>query len=138
MTANYSAGGDIDAWCSKCRLKLGHTIVATVGNIPKRVKCNTCNGQHNFRAQGSEKKQGETKKTARKTKSQKTNYEEYISRLKGCDPSDAKKYSMKGNFEKDEVIDHPVFGMGIVLSIIQANKINILFKDGPKLLIQNQ
>ena len=45
---------------------------------------------------------------------------------------------MQGNFEKDEIIDHPVFGMGIVLSVMQADKINILFEEGQKVLIQNQ
>ena len=138
MINNYSAGGYIEAWCTKCRLELGHTIIAMVDNFPKRVKCNTCNGQHNLRAKPSEKNQTKLKNSTRKTKSQKNNYDEYISRLAGYDLSNAKKYSMKGNFEKDETIDHPNFGVGIVLSIIQINKIEVLFKDGPKLIIQNQ
>jgi len=138
MINNYSAGGYLEAWCTKCRLELGHTIIAMVDNFPKRVKCNTCNGQHNFRAKPSEKNQTKLKSSTRKTKSQKNNYDEYISRLTGYDLSNAKKYSMKGNFEKDEIIDHPSFGVGIVLSIIQINKIEVLFKDGPKLIIQNQ
>ncbi|MFV1950371.1 MAG: hypothetical protein ACC630_00205 [Nitrospinota bacterium] len=138
MINNYSAGGYLEAWCTKCRLELGHTIIAMVDNFPKRVKCNTCNGQHNFRAKPSEKNQTKLKNSTQKTKSQKNNYDEYISRLTGYDLSNAKKYSMKGNFEKDEIIDHPNFGVGIVLSVIQINKIEVLFKDGPKLIIQNQ
>ncbi len=45
---------------------------------------------------------------------------------------------MKGSFKKDEIIDHPKFGLGIVSSVIQEHKIEILFKEGPKLLVQNQ
>ena len=137
MINNYSAGGDIEAWCTKCKLELGHTIIAMVDDSPKRVKCNTCNGQHNYRAKPSEKTRTKSKNSPRKTKSQKTNYNEYISRLADRDFSDAKQYSIKGNFEEDEIIDHSKFGIGIVLSVIQINKIKILFEDGPKLLIQN-
>ncbi|HDH05498.1 MAG TPA: hypothetical protein ENH01_07280 [Nitrospirae bacterium] len=137
MINNYSAGGDIEAWCTKCKLELSHTIVAMVEDSPKKVKCNTCNGQHNYRLKPSEKTRTKSKNPARKTKLQKTSYNEYVSRLTGADLSIAKKYSIKGNFEQDEIIDHSKFGIGIVLSIIQSNKIKILFEDGPKLLIQN-
>ncbi len=138
MINNYSAGGYIEAWCTKCKLELGHTIIFMVDNFPKRVKCNTCNGEHNFRTNPSEKSRTRPESPIRKTKSQEANYNEYISRLSGSDLSNAKKYSIKGNFEKDEIIDHPTFGIGMVLSVIQINKIEILFKDGPKLLIQNR
>ncbi len=137
MINDYSAGEDINAWCTKCKLELGHTIIAMVDNSPKRVKCNTCNGQHNYRTKPSERNRTKLKNFTRKTKSKKINYNEYISRITDCDFPNAKKYSIKGNFEKDEIIDHPKFGTGIVLSIIKINKIEILFKDGPKLLIQN-
>ena len=138
MINNYTTGGDIEAWCTKCKLELGHTIIAMVGSSPKRVKCNTCNAQHNYRTKPSAKKETKSKKTARKRKSQEINYDEYLSRLTSCDPSNAKKYSIKGNFEKDEIIDHHKFGIGIVLYRIQINKIEVLFMDGPRLLIQNK
>jgi hypothetical protein len=138
MINSYSVGGDIDAWCTKCKLELGHTIIAMVDNLPKRVKCNTCNAQHNFRAKPVERSRAKTKSSTRKTRSKETTYEEYISRLTGGDPANSRKYNTKGNFEKDEIIDHLSFGIGIVLSVIHVNKIRILFKDGPRLLIQNQ
>ncbi|MFV1975206.1 MAG: hypothetical protein ACC651_05620 [Candidatus Scalindua sp.] len=138
MINNYSAGGYIEAWCTKCRLELGHTIVAMVANFPKRVKCNTCNAQHNFRTKPSEKKRIKSKNSTQKIKSQEINYNESISRLTNSDRSNAKKYRIEGNFEKDEIIDHPKFGIGIVSSVIQINKIEILFKDGSKLLVQNK
>jgi arginine utilization protein RocB len=138
MNNSYSAGGPIDAWCTKCNLELGHTIVAMVDNFPKKVKCNTCNGQHNYRTKPSERSRTKSKSPTRKTRSKEVTYEEYISRLTGDNPVNAKKYNINGNFEKDEIIDHLKFGIGIVLSVVQVNKIKILFKDGPRLLIQNQ
>jgi hypothetical protein len=138
MTNNYSVGGCIDAWCTKCKLELGHTIIAMVNNDPKKVQCNTCNGQHNFRTKPSEKSRPTSKPTAQKTKSPEADYNEYMSRFAGVDPSLATKYSIQGNFRSDELIDHPTFGIGIVVRILQRNKIEILFKNGPRLLIQNQ
>ncbi len=138
MINNDSAGEYIEAWCTKCRLELGHTIVAMVANVPKRVKCNTCNSLHNFRAKPSDKKQTKPKSLNKKMRSQETNYNESISRFTDNDLSNAKKYRIEGNFEKDEIINHPKFGIGIVSSVIQSNKIEILFKDGSKLLVQNK
>ncbi len=137
MNSNYAAGGEIEAWCTKCKLELGHTIVAMVDNVPKRVKCNTCNGQHNYRAQQAEKRVAKSKTSPRRARTKQATYEEYLSRLTDGTPGNAKKYMMNGSFEKDELIDHPQFGIGIVLSVIHVNKMEILFKDGPRLLGQN-
>ncbi|RJQ52236.1 MAG: hypothetical protein C4526_08570 [Nitrospiraceae bacterium] len=138
VKSNHTTGGYIDAWCTKCELELGHTIIAMVNNLPKRVKCNTCNGEHNFRKKLSEKVRTGIKTPARKTRSLEATYTEQLSRLTGGDLSIATKYSLNGNFRKDEVIDHPRFGIGIVLSVIQTNKMEILFKDGARMLVQNQ
>jgi hypothetical protein len=119
-------------------LELGHTIIAMVDNVPQRVKCNTCNGEHKYRTKPSAKKRAGSTADARNTRSRKANYDEQISTLTGGDLSSARKYSMKDNFTKDEIIDHPAFGIGIVLSVIQSNKMEILFKDGPRMLIQNR
>ena len=142
MVTTYAAGGYVDGWCTKCKLELAHTIIAVADNFPKRVKCNTCNGEHSFRpkssAKPSEPNRTRLKSPSGKTKTKVVTYDDYIGRLTGYDLSGAKKYSINGNFKKDEILDHHKFGIGIVLSVIQNNKIEILFKDGNKLLIQNQ
>ena len=138
MINGYSVGGDIHAWCTQCKLELGHTLIAIVENVPKKVQCNTCNAQHNYRSRPLQGSRTQSKSSARKTRSKEKTYEEYLSHLRDGDPANSKKYNIKGDFHKDEIIDHLSFGIGIVLSRIQANKIKILFKDGPRLLIQNQ
>ena len=45
-----AVGSDVDAYCTKCKMVLTHTVVAMQGLKPRRVKCNTCSGDHNFRA----------------------------------------------------------------------------------------
>ena len=44
-------GGNVDAWCGKCKMVLAHTIEAMVGEKPTRVGCNTCKSHHAYKAQ---------------------------------------------------------------------------------------
>jgi len=138
MNNNYSEGEFMKAWCPRCNLKLDHTIIAIVNNLPKKIKCNTCDEYHNLSTKQSGESQLKSKNTTSKLKSKEAMYEKYLYRLTGGNPAIFIKYNIKGNFEKDQIIDHLKFGIGIVLSVIQINKIEILFKDGPRLLTQNQ
>ncbi|MDR2339783.1 MAG: hypothetical protein LBF40_06600 [Deltaproteobacteria bacterium] len=42
-------GGGIEAYCTKCRRDTGHVIVTMEAGAPKRVQCEACGGQHNYR-----------------------------------------------------------------------------------------
>ncbi len=137
MTDKYSVGGDVNAWCTKCKLELAHTIIALVDELPKKVKCNTCNAKHNYRLKPVVKSTGKVRKTTRKTKSGLSDLEIYESHLAGADLSKATKYKMESSFTQDEIIDHPSFGSGIVVSVVDSKKIEILFKDGPRMMVQN-
>ena len=138
MNNNCSAGEDIKARCPRCNLITDHTIIARVDNLPKKIKCNSCDEHHNLSAKQPGKSGTSSKSSTRKSRSKEATYEKYLSGLTGGDPANSMKYNIKGNFKKDQIIDHLKFGIGIVLSVIQIDKIEILFKDGPRLLIQNQ
>ena len=59
MATATKVGADIDAWCTRCKMNLGHTILAMVGSKPVRVRCNTCQGEHNYRGSaGAEPRKG--------------------------------------------------------------------------------
>ena len=143
MSNVYSVSGNVDGWCTKCKLELSHTIIAMAKNVPVKVKCNTCNSEHKFRAKqagASRTKSAKSSKSttaARKIKTQEATYNDYISKLTEHDLTRVRLYSMDGNYKKDEIIEHSKFGVGIVLSLIQNNKIEMLFKDGPKILVHN-
>lgn len=48
--------------------------------------------------------------------------------------SNARPYAMNERFAVDEVVEHPVFGSGIVREVLPPDKVRILFRDGPRLL----
>ncbi len=118
MINSYSAGEDIESWCTKCRLELGHTIVAMVGSLPKRVKCNTCHSLHNYRAKPVEKRSAKTGTSGQRRKSRGKTYKDYLALLTEADRSNSRAYSIKSTFRENDVIEHPKFGTGLVLATV--------------------
>jgi hypothetical protein len=110
------------------------------GEIAK-VECNVCGAKHKYRAPKAEKKakavkrKADVKKVPKKTISQKKAEAHFEDIMEGLDASAAKPYSMTEYFEKDELIAHPTFGLGLITSTIQPNKIEVTFSEGSKLLI---
>jgi hypothetical protein len=136
MTSALRVGGDIDAMCSRCKMLLGHTILAMVGSKPARVRCNTCQGEHNYRppdGAGAVRKRWEPS-AERTRKPVVTSWEALLAQK---DLSRARRYSAKERFATDEVIDHPVFGIGLVQEV-RGDKISVAFKADVKTLVHGK
>jgi hypothetical protein len=127
-------GGEIDSWCGKCKLVLAHTIEAMVGSKPARVSCNTCRSQHSYKANppGSRttKREG-----APVTRSRRSSANLYQSLVKGAESTVIRNYSPKDNYQSGDVLDHPTFGRGAVMTVKDATKIEVLFENGTKTLV---
>lgn len=137
-----SAGDIIEASCTRCRSVLNHTIVAMVGEKVVRVECNTCHGVHNYREK-VEKKAPATGTAVRKTASAPreprkdsgaVEREEWESLAPRMDRAKAIPYDIEGSFKVNDLVDHPVFGLGVVKTVIKPNKMEVLFEHGKKLL----
>src|SRR5215472_15087104 len=50
MPKPLRVAGEVDGWCTKCRLVLNHRIVSMKNAKPYQVECLTCRGQHIWRA----------------------------------------------------------------------------------------
>ncbi len=130
----YNAGDHIDAKCTKCKDVTNHTIVAMVDDKPAKVECNTCNGIHKYRSPTAKKATAKKKTTA--TKAAKINKieTEWEDLVQGTDPETATKYSMKMSVKNGDILNHPTFGLGRVITITKPNKMEVFFRDGAKLL----
>jgi len=136
--SNIAVGTDVDAYCTKCKMVLAHAVVAMVGAKPRLVKCNTCGGEHNYRAEKPvAKKAVKKEKTAKKTTTRKTrkSWEDVMNEA-AAKPH--KKYAMSGSFHVDDWIEHAKFGLGCVQTFVAPNKITVRFADTTKLLVCNQ
>ena len=141
MAKALRVGGDVDAMCTKCKMSLGHTILAMVGTKPARVRCNTCQGEHNYRgAEGKAVKVTKPKRwepavdRERKEKPVITSWEALLA---AKDVSRARRYSTKERFASDEVLDHPTFGLGLVQEV-RGDKISVAFKADVKTLVHGK
>lgn len=144
--ATYRTGGEVDAFCTRCKLDLAHTILAMVGSSIARVRCNTCGGDHAFRGQKGVKDPAKApasratkapKSTAtRSTGGSKTviSFDELLAERSGRPPV---QYSPRRTFEVDDVVSHPTFGMGFV-SGVRGDKVDITFRGDVKTLIHGR
>jgi hypothetical protein len=142
LSEKQAAGKDIESMCTKCKVVLNHTIIAMVEGLVKRVKCNTCGSEHNYRPPKEAKtpvKRSATAKTpaASRTKIKRdplvVDQEEWEMLSDSMDVNRAVPYDMNGAFRLKALVAHPLFGVGIV-SARHESKMEVLFKAGRKLL----
>jgi hypothetical protein len=145
---SLTAGSEIDAYCTRCRMDLGHRIVAMVGGAPKRVICQTCNSEHNYRApkNAAEKpgvfirnKKTDPKPTAaqrvtQKVRAEKERQDNWATRTLGKAVDAFTKYNMERHFQEGELILHSKFGEGYVDAVLDGGKVSVMFRDGAKTL----
>jgi Zn ribbon nucleic-acid-binding protein len=148
-------GGEIDAYCTKCKLDLTHRIIAMVEDAVKKVECKTCGSHHLYRRPKSERDAAhariEARAEARKTTSTSTAKAAKAAKVKGDDstraweraiagqPSSAfKPYRITLVLGEGELVHHSKFGDGVVARVIDRGKVEILFKDGPRTMAHNQ
>jgi hypothetical protein len=143
-----TAGSEIDAWCTKCRMDLGHRIVAMVAERPKRVVCLTCGSQHNYRPTRPERQEARAKsprpasaprakKPTQKALAELDRVAEWESRVGGKASDAFARYAMDATFGKDDLVLHRKFGEGYVLDVLDG-KVSIMFRDGPRTLAQGK
>jgi len=133
----YIVGSDVLSFCTFCKKDRIHTVIeVTPSGAPERVRCNICGQEHSYKKPRSEAKVAKEKKLQKKkTEKAKTLWEEIT---KNRDLSEARDYSMYESYMVGEIINHKVFGIGIITKLINKTKMEVIFKDGIKLLVHNK
>lgn len=134
-------GSDVEAYCSRCKMMILHTVEAMVGTTPARVQCNSCHSQHMFKAhapgEGPARPRGARSegRVSASSSSGRTRASDYERMMQGRSTTDARRYSPKAVYKVGEVIAHPTFGTGVATTLKDATKIEVLFQDGPRVLV---
>ncbi len=135
MPIKISVGEQIDSYCTKCRLNLGHIITVMTGENIIRVKCNTCGNEHRYRGMDTigKLRAGGSSRPARKkaTVAEKSQavWETCIAEAKGPEVA----YDMTTSYSCGDIIVHTLFGRGVVRKT-HFRKCDVLFKDKERLL----
>ncbi len=136
MQRPYRVGRSCVSWCTLCRSEMQHTIIAMVEDSPKRVECDSCHSQHNYRLAPGGRKQAARKASGSSRIGRKNTRWERL--VPTDDNPEARLYSLTERFEKDEVLAHKSLGIGIVQQVQPGNKIEVLFESGKKLLVHGR
>jgi hypothetical protein len=164
MREKLTAGSEVDAYCTKCRLDLGHRIVAMVGDTIRRVECLTCHGQHAYRAPhsaprassatASVHRRGDAVPAPRASSSAATPMKapakarvassaaaarlaersRWEHAVLGKEPELFAPYAMTTTFAEGQLVEHVRFGRGVVIDAREAGKVEILFADAARKL----
>ena len=116
-------GGEIDAWCGRCKLLLNHTVVALYEGRVRRVLCLTCRGQHAYR----DTTPGPRAAPAGRRRAVPA----------GVLEGPTRAYSTEQTYATGELIQHPQHGRGRVAEV-RGNKIDVSFTDGPRTLVHGR
>ena len=142
MSHTNAVGHDVDSWCTRCKLILAHTVEAMIGSKITRVHCNTCQSQHAYRPHppgeqpaSSRADRPAVQRAARPTPTPGAN--EYATLLSGRDTSSARAYATQDRFAPNDLIAHPIFGLGVVMTLKDRTKIDVLFREGLKTLVHS-
>jgi len=153
MSRAVTAGGECDAYCTKCKRDTLHNIVAmdATGKTPAQVQCRSCQGTHKYRAPkdapvaaaGKKAAAPAKAKTASKKGAAKTpaapspamlykRWEELVGKRAG---TTAQRYKVTAAYGADDVIEHSQFGLGFVTEELAYNRIKVLFQDAERTLL---
>ena len=163
MPKPLRVAGEVDSWCTRCRLVLNHRIVSMKGGKAHQVECLTCRTTHLWRpnapgdkrpassgASSSERPRGVggggdgvgrgrvTTATSRPPRGgHATRHEQQWEKaIAGRAVVDFKPYNVGGSFREGDLVRHKKFGDGVVTRVIDEHKVEVLFKDEARTLAQ--
>lgn len=140
-----AVGRDIDAWCTRCKMDLGHVITAMAGESVVQVRCHTCGSVHRYkdpaaadraarervaRASGAGGRRAASAAAARPN-AHRVRYEKLMAEK---DRSAATRYHPTISPKSGDLVDHARFGYGVV-DTVDGGKARIVFEDEERTLI---
>jgi hypothetical protein len=143
---SVAVGGDVLAHCTRCENApnssvtepLWHTVVAKVGPLIVRVRCNTCKNEHAVRGETRAHKEPRGAKPPAPQVVRVQNRvppKPWKELMYERDTSTAITYSVKAKVEKNDLVKHPTFGIGVVTELDgDRTKATVVFESGEKVL----
>jgi hypothetical protein len=131
----YSVGGEVEAWCGKCKELRAHHIVALFDGLPKQVSCVHCKSRHGYRTEPLQRGETPKPKTGTTPRSPAINAEarrqrEQREKLEAeLDAVQPKAFDPKDNFKTGQVITHPKYGRGKIETVLKGSVL-VRFLDG--------
>ncbi|HEX3343553.1 MAG TPA: hypothetical protein VHS09_03225 [Polyangiaceae bacterium] len=149
MPKALKVAGEVDSYCTKCRLVLNHRIVSMKLGKAYQVECLTCRATHLWRAAAPGEKAGPSGGTDRAPRSTSTaaarstrvtpamrHEQSWEKAIAGRGVHEFKSYNTGASFQEGDLLRHKKFGDGVVVRVIDVHKVEVLFRDEAKTLAQ--
>jgi hypothetical protein len=110
----YEVGQRVDKWCAACAEGRGHVVdsVSVKGRVT-RVSCPICGTRGTFKNGGAS----------------------YAAAGSGVD---AQPYDWTHSYRVKQLINHPTYGIGEVVALIEPQKMDVLFADRIRRLVHSR
>lgn len=138
---------EIVTHCGKCKLDLAHNVIAKMpdSDTPAKVQCRTCGSIHKYKLPKALK----PKKTPSRSKAKKSSKNSNVKIVRNAEDhaqyfqevahkyrdSRLVPYAMNASFKTGDRVDHPTFGLGVVLSLLDSQKMEVVFSTQVKILV---
>lgn len=134
-----TVGKEIPSYCGKCKKATDHVIssMLTSQRIGK-CQCTVCKAVHNYRDPDDVLNPKPRKAWKPTDKKSELTPEMQWQQAVNANTSAPKPYAMDALFAAGDLIEHTVFGRGIVEGDMGGNKIQVLFESGAKTLVHNK
>jgi hypothetical protein len=127
-----SAVGDLTTtYCTQCRLRRDHTVVAMDGQRIATVTCTTCGSVATFPPAGAPPKARVTR--AKKGGSAPPSTAPLWQAKMATATGKERRYSMTATYCVDDILLHEQFGKGVVVKLA-TKKCYVLFQDKERLM----
>jgi hypothetical protein len=151
MPKPLRVAGEVDSWCTKCRLVLNHRIVSMKNGKAYQVECLTCRAQHLWRPNapgerpaatgGSERPRSAGSTASSGPRSTRVtpamrHEQTWEKAIAGRGVNEFKPYNVAQSFKEGDLLRHKKFGDGLVTRVIDSHKVEVLFRDEAKTLAQ--
>jgi hypothetical protein len=141
----FTVGGEVEAWCGKCREFREHNIVAIVDGQPKQVICQTCNSRHGYRTEPSGRgakpaegaaapsaaadPQAKARRAVEERELQKKQDARRQLQKELADAVEPRPFDPKGRYKAGEIIVHPEHGRGKIENVLRGSLL-VRFLEG--------
>jgi hypothetical protein len=118
--------------CSTCDQIVARFAGAGIRPLRVAIKCRRCGTVHRHHAPPPAPVKARRSAKAAAAIAHEVAYERLLAVTSG---RKSRPYSVSGIFRPHDVIEHPTFGLGVVTHLIAGDKIQVVFKNGDKLLV---
>lgn len=123
-------GDPLMARCTKCKKNTDHIVVSMAELEPEKVQCSVCERKHKYRPPIEAKKPAVKRVPVHIEAEQK----QWKALCLNVDSKKVSDYSMAATYKIKTVINHPLFGLGLVQRVAGPHKVEVLFSTGKKMM----